>query len=142
MKKKEKIDAIPNSGEEFMTFSKGNLKFIDCFQFMAFSLERLTDSLEFKTGDPYATFTSVKRFFKEEEMKFIGRKGFYPYKFIDEHANLTYQGLPPKEAFYSKVKVEGVSDEDYEHAENVYNTFKCKAFGDYRWLYAKTDVFV
>ena len=91
---------------------------------MAFSLEKLTDSLKLKTGDQYTKFTNMKRFFNEEEMKLIARKGFYPYEFIDEHAKLTYQGLPPKEAFYSKVKLDGISDKDYEHAQNVYNTFK------------------
>ena len=59
----EKIDAIPNSGETFMTFSIGNLKFIDGFQFMAFSLEKLTDSLKLKTGDPYAKFTQTRGVF-------------------------------------------------------------------------------
>jgi hypothetical protein len=66
VKEGEKIDAIPNSGEKFMTFSIGNLKFIDSFQFMAFSLEKLTESLKMKTGDPYAKFTNMKRFFNEE----------------------------------------------------------------------------
>ncbi len=36
--------------------------------------------------------------------------------------------------------MDGISDTDYAHAENVYNTFKCKDFGDYHWLYLKTDV--
>ena len=70
----EKIGAIPNSGEKFMTFSRCNLKFIDSFQFMAFSLEKLTDSLKIKTGDPYAKFTNMKRFFNEEEMKLIAKQ--------------------------------------------------------------------
>ena len=45
-----------------MTLSIGNLTFIDSFQFMAFSLEKLTESLKMKTGDPYAKFTNMKRF--------------------------------------------------------------------------------
>ncbi len=49
-----------------MTFSIGNLKFIDTFQFMAFSLEKLTDSPKIKTGDPYAKFTNMKRFLTRE----------------------------------------------------------------------------
>ncbi len=40
----------------------------------------------------------------------------YSYEFNNEHATLTVNGLPPKEAFYSKVKLDGISDEDYEHA--------------------------
>ncbi len=86
-----------------MTLSISNLKIIDSFQLMAFNLKKLTDSLKPKTGEPYTKFTNMKRFSNEEEMKLITRKGFYPYEFIDEHAKLTFQGLPPKEAFYSKV---------------------------------------
>ncbi len=73
-------------------------------------------------------------------MPLIARKGFYPYKFIDDATKLTYQGLPPKESFYSKVKLDGISNEDYKHAQNVYNEFKCKDFWDHHWLYLETDV--
>ena len=58
----ESINAIPNSGEKFMTFSIGNLKFIDSFQFMAFSLDKLVKGLTAETGDPYAKFTFMKKF--------------------------------------------------------------------------------
>ena len=66
-------------------------------------------------------------------MALIARKGFYPYEFIDDHQKLNYPGLPPKDKFYSKVRLDGISDKDYEHAQNVYSTFKCKDFGDYHW---------
>ncbi len=49
-------------------------------------------------------------------MALIARKGFHPYEFIDTRAKLTYKGSPPKEAFHSKVKLDGISDEDYRHA--------------------------
>ena len=122
-----------------MTFSIGNLKFIDSFQFMEFSLDKLVKGLTAETGDPYAKFTFMKKNkFNEKEMALIARKGFYPYEFIDDHTKLNYPGLPPKDNFYSKVKLDDISDKDYEHAQNVYNTFKCKDFGDYHWLYLKT----
>ena len=59
---------------------------------------------------------------------------------MDDHSKLNYPGLPPKESFYSKVRLDDISDADYEHAKNVYKTFKWKDFGDYHWLYLKTDV--
>ncbi len=102
---------------------------------MAFSFEELTECLKSKTGDPYSKFTNMKIFSNESEMSLIARKGFYLYEFIDDRTKLTYKGLPPRDAFYPKVKIDGISDEDYEHAQNVYNTFKCKEFGDYHWLY-------
>ena len=82
----------------------------------------------------------MNKYFNEKEMALIARTSFYPYEFIDDHTKLNYPGLPPKESFYSKVRLDGISDKDYEHAQNVYNTFKCRDFGDYHWLYLKTDV--
>lgn len=81
----EKINAIPNSGEKFMSFSRRNLKFIDSFQFMALGLEKLTESLKIKTGDPYAKFNNMKKFFSADAMKLVAQTGFYPYEFIDDH---------------------------------------------------------
>ncbi len=49
-------------------------------------------------------------------------------------------GLPSKESFYSQLKLDGITDEGYEHATNVYNKFKCKKFLDYHLLYLKCDV--
>ena len=48
--------------------------------------------------------------------------------------------LPPKEEFYSKLNDEGISDDDYKHSINVWNTFKCKTIRDYHDLYLKSDV--
>ena len=40
-----KIDGIPNSNEKFISFSIGNLKFIDSMQLMASNLESLMNKL-------------------------------------------------------------------------------------------------
>ena len=107
---------------------------------MSGSLEKLTESLKNKKGKPYDKFEIMKTHFSKEELELIGRKWFYPYEFIDSSEKLTYPELPPKEAFYSQVRLEGISDEDYQHAQKVYKTFNCKDFSDYHWLYLKTDV--
>ena len=48
--------------------------------------------------------------------------------------------LPPREAFYSKLNMTGVREEDYEHANRVGKEFGCKDLGEYHDLYLKTDV--
>jgi hypothetical protein len=42
----EKLSAIPNSSEKFLSFSIGSLRFIDSLQFMNASLEKLASNLQ------------------------------------------------------------------------------------------------
>ncbi|XP_065667193.1 uncharacterized protein LOC136087681 [Hydra vulgaris] len=42
--------------------------------------------------------------------------------------------LPPKESFFSKLNDEDISDNDYSHAQNVWNEFNCKTLRDYHDL--------
>ena len=48
--------------------------------------------------------------------------------------------LPPKEEFYSRLNYEGISDENYEHAQEVWETFEMKNPEDYHNLYNRVDV--
>ncbi len=53
VEKKERISAIPQSTEKFMTFSIGVLNFKDSMQFMTESLENLVKALKQNTVDPF-----------------------------------------------------------------------------------------
>ena len=46
---------------------------------------------------------------------------------------------PPKEAFYSELKLEDISDADYAHAQKVWEVFGIKNRGEYHDLYAQSD---
>ena len=48
--------------------------------------------------------------------------------------------LPPKKEFYSKLNNEDITDDEYQHAINVWNTFNCQNIRDYHNLYLKSDV--
>ena len=54
------------------------------------------------------------------------RKGVYPYEYMDTWDRFTEPKLPPKEVFYSKHSDAHISDEDYTHAQKVWETFGCK----------------
>ena len=47
--------------------------------------------------------------------------------------------LPDKESFYSELNKEGITDEDYVHAQKVWDVFKIKNLGEYHDLYVQSD---
>ena len=49
---------------------------------------------------------------------------------MDDFNKFKEKGLPSIEIFYSKLTGENISDEDYNHAKNVWEEFKCKTMGD------------
>ena len=55
---KPEITCIPQTSEKFMTFSVGDIKFIDSFKFMATSLDKLVKNLYDKT-DPSDQFSGT-----------------------------------------------------------------------------------
>jgi len=67
--------------------------------------------------------------------KILRQKEVYPYGYVSSISKFKETKLPPKEEFYSKLNNEDISDEDYQHAINVWNTFKCKTIRDYHDLY-------
>jgi len=64
----------------------------------------------------------------------------FPYEYIDSVDKLNETNLPPRELFYSSLTDETVSDDDYQHATNIWRRFCIETFGDYSDLYLKTDV--
>ena len=68
------------------------------------------------------------------------RKGVYPYDYVDCMKKFDETSLPPKEAFYSKLTGEGITDEDYQHAQTVLKEFNIESMKGYHNLYNLSDV--
>ena len=132
--KGQKIRCIPNNMEKYMTFSVGQLQFIDSLQFMNSSLEKLAANLQ--TEDLIISGRNIS----DEKLSLLRRKGVYPYEYVDKLERFDEPSLPPKEAFYSQLSREHVSVEDYQHAQNVWSKLGCKTLGDYHDIYLRTDV--
>ena len=48
------------------------------------------------------------------------RKGLYPYEDINNWEIFDETTIRPKEAFYTKLNLDGISDADYPHAQKVW----------------------
>ena len=133
--KQMNINAIPNNMEKYMAFMLGNhLTFIDSFQFMSSSLDKLVSNL------PAEALKYTSEWFKKEKLSLMTRKGVYPYDYMDSFDKFNKTELPTKEEFYGILIDEHISDEDYTHAQNVWNTFKLQTMGEYHNLYLKSDI--
>ena len=62
------------------------------------------------------------------------RKGVYPYEYMDSWERFDETTLPDKEAFYSSLNMENITDVDYRHAKRVF-----KNLGVYHDLYVPSD---
>ena len=124
---------IDKNGKE--VHKKVSLRFIDSCRFMASSLDKLASNL----SDDQCK--NLREFYKEEGVfKLMRRKGVYPYEYMDSWDRFEETKLPAKEAFYSRLNMKGISDRDYERAEQVWYTMREKTLGGYHDVYLRTDV--
>ena len=101
---------------------------------MATSLDKLVKNLS------KDAFNNVKRYYADDKLSLLTRKGIYPYEYMNSPKKLKETQLPSKEAFYSRLNEEGISDENYAHAQEVWKTFEMKNLEDYHNLYNQVDV--
>ena len=124
------IKCIPTNTEKYISFSLGNLRFVDSVNFLLSSLDKLV-----KGSDE---FPILQKIFPQEN-KLLEKKGIYPYEYMDSFERFEETELPEKEKFYSSLCCKGITDEEYHHAQEVWAKFKCQNLGDYHDLYVTTD---
>ena len=146
------LSCIPSTEEKYISFSKKitvdhyfskkmgkllpkkfEIRFIDSLKFLSTSLNDLVSNLQ------PSDFKNLNRVTKNNS-SLLARKGVYPYDYVTSINKLKETKLPSKEDFYSKLYDQGISDEDYQHAIKVWNTFNCQTLQDYHDLYLKSDV--
>ena len=129
------INAIPNNMEKYMAFMLGNhLTFIDSFQFMSSSLDKLVSNL------PKDDLIYSSKAFKGKRLDLMSQKGVYPYDYMDSFEKFNEKELPSKDQFHSILNDQHITDDEYNHAKEVWNTFMIRTLGDYHDLYLVSDV--
>ena len=86
-------------------------------------------------------FPSIYEFYNGDLNKFflLLRKSVYPYEDMHSWEKFDETTMPPTEAFYSKLKLEDISDTDCQHAQKVWEVFQITNRGEYLGLYAQSD---
>ena len=86
-------------------------------------------------------FAYIYEFCNEDINKFILllRKGVYPYECMDSWERFDETSLPDKEAFYSSLNMEDITDVDHRHAKRVFKNLNNENLGDYHDLHVQSD---
>ena len=141
------------------------ISFIDSFRFMSSSLSNLVDNLseglqcdkciDCKSCLDYISVKDGQLIFRCFECKKNYKKDFHKklikrfaniYEFCNEDINkfilllrFDETSLPDKEAFYSSLNMEDITDVDHRHAKRVYKNLNHKYLGHYHDLYVQSD---
>ncbi|XP_020297152.1 uncharacterized protein LOC109861765 [Pseudomyrmex gracilis] len=146
------INVLPVTKETYISFTKHvsstrdednqkcvQLRFIDSHKFLSTSLETLASYLD--KSELRVTRTEFSDL-STEDFELLTRKGVFPYEYVDSGDKLLETSLAPREAFYSSLTSETVTESEYAHATNVWQRFNIDNLGSYSDLYLKTDVLV
>ena len=112
-KKEEKNDGsgsffVIKRNNTFMCLSTDQLKFLDMTNYIA----------------PVFSYDKYLKVYGCEVTK-----DHFPYEYMDRLERLDDTALPPKEAFFSRLKKEGISDEDYASCQEAWcDNARCANF--------------
>ena len=112
------IEMCIKRNQNYMFLQSTKLRFLDICNFLA-------------PGISYAKF--LKAYDCQEE------KGFFPYEWISVE-KLDDPSLPPHQAFYSKLRGENISEEDYHHCQTVWEKKGMRTVRDFLVWYNNSDV--
>ena len=129
-----KINVIPNGLKKYMSFSINKLSFIDSFQFLSSSFNRLVKNLN------KDDFKYLSQEFDNNVLDLVKQKGFYLYEYMSNSEKFNEQ-QPSKEKFHSSLKEKKNSDKEYEHVlKTVCSYHVMYAFQSESTLYISLNV--
>ena len=119
MVKNNDIQFVIKRQNTFMCFSTPKLKFLDVTQYLA-------------PGVSYAKYLTAYGCELE--------KGHFPYEYMDDLQKLDDRVLPPQSAFFSRLKNEGISNDDYARCQAVWRDNGMETLREYLIWYNNRDV--
>ena len=152
---KKKIDVIAQNSEKFINIGFDSLSVKDSFSFITASLDKLVSMTKYDNTDEkdrrkwvlrnnwqsnFRYSSKIDIIKTEKCLDLLTEKGVYPYDYMNAFDKLNDEQLPSKEQFYSRLTEEGITNDDYTKAKQIWKHFDIKNMGEYHDLYLKTDV--
>ena len=132
------LNCIGNCCESFKMIGfkfkkiKYSLKLLDMSNFIKGSLSELSKNL----NDENKIIT--KEHFSNN-FELLNEKTCFLYEFITKE-NIYNENLPSIENFYSSLKLDNISEKDYDKALEIYKILNCKNIQEYLDIYLKLDI--
>ena len=89
-----------------------------------------------KLSDEYKIIT--KRHF-QNNFESLKKKAYFPYEWLTKE-NLLDKELPSINKFYSSLKLQNISQKEYDNTIEIFNKLKCKNVKNYLEIYMKLDI--
>ncbi|GBM77773.1 hypothetical protein AVEN_231579-1 [Araneus ventricosus] len=136
------ISVIPNNMEKYISFSirrskekfPVTLQFVDSFQFLNASLQKLVENLD------TSKFSNMRSCISSPHRDILLQKEIYPYEYVSSFSKFEESQVPPRSAFHSSLINEGISEAEYAHAQTVWKSFNFRNLGGYHDLSVKTHL--
>ena len=123
-----KITVIPNNSERYISLDVCRLKFRDSMQFLSYGLDELAKQ---SSNDQFKHLMAAH----PEQWDLQSKKGIYCYDYMNSVELFDETSLSSNEHIFNKLAGEHISEEQYEHAENVWKTLKCNTMKGYLKYY-------
>ena len=75
----------------------------------------------------------------KDNFELLDEKTCFPYEFITKE-NIYNENLPSIAKFYSSLKLNNISKEDYNETLEIYKKLRCKNILEYLDIYLKLDI--
>ena len=77
--------------------------------------------------------------FSKEKYEMLISKGYFPYEYITKYSDLEKSKFPGYNSFYSNLKSENITRQNYLKTKKLYQMFQCRNLKDLLEIYQRTD---
>ena len=111
----------------------------ESFKMIDFKFKKIKGSLSELSKNLNDNNKSITKEHFKDNFELLNEKTCFPYEFITKE-NIYNENLPSIENFYSSLKLDGISKEDYNKTLEIYKKLNCNNIKEYLDVYLKLDI--